>query len=252
VGGPPRPHAGSTAGKRSPQRGLCRPELADRSLEVTIRQDLCASLPCIGNQPAPPGGGGRGGGWNCWASPACPCRAQEHRTGRLCLFSPSLQIYFLRPHLGLLLQRAGAAPGCETPQWSRALCLGARNPHKAWLTRPGRPLALNPQPRPPPARLPRCLPLGSRPWPALGVLGSQACAPHCTAFRGVSLHVSLEWTESLFMKCHLRQLAGPSLSRSHQAGPQLRSLETHCRAAVCEGLEEPRVSSTCSSPFPWG
>lgn len=55
----------------------------------------------------------------------------------------------------------------------------------------------------------------------------------------------------LFMKCHLRQLAGLSLSRSHQAGPQSRSLETHCQAAVCEELEGPQVFEL-SSPFPWG
>lgn len=42
----------------------------------------------------------------------------------------------------------------------------------------------------------------------------------------------------LFVKCHLRQLAAPSLSGSHQAGPQAGSPETRCRAAVCEGLEE--------------
>ena len=67
-------------------------------------------------------------------------------------------------------------------------------------------------------------------------------ALHCTAFRRVSLHGSLEGTVSLFMKCPLGPLAGSSMSESHQAGPQSPPPpERHCRAVVFEGLQEPQV-----------
>lgn len=53
----------------------------------------------------------------------------------------------------------------------------------------------------------------------------------------------------LFMKCHLRQLAGLSLSRSHQAGPQPR--DTHwkhtAKQLYVKSWKDP-MSSNCPPP----
>lgn len=76
-GDPEDPQAGSTAGKQGPQGGLCGPEGAAQSLEVTISQDLCASLPWVSSPPASLGENGIAHTLPDRTSPARPCRAES-------------------------------------------------------------------------------------------------------------------------------------------------------------------------------
>lgn len=73
-------------------------------------------------------------------------------------------------------------------------------------------------------------------------------ALHCTVFRRVSLHGSLEGTVS-FMKCPLGPLAGSSMSEFHQAGPQPRPQKDIAEQWSLKGCRSPRSSHLPSSPW---
>lgn len=126
---------------------------------------------------------------------------------------------FPGPQLGLLLERAEAAPPVMRPHNAAQVSAWESEPTQrppAWLPKPASPLAPHPHPRPRPARPPRCLRWDSRFPPALRVLSSGP----------VGLSVGLGGTAScLFMKrC------------TEQGWSSTPAPETHCRAPVFEWL----------------
>lgn len=120
--------------------------------------------------------------------------------------------------------------GAEVSAWEP----GTRTKAPAGLTRPGGPSTLHTPPR------------GTCCWAVGPGPRSESLCP-----TEGPLSVSAWKRNCLLMKCQLRQLAGPSLSRFHRASPHPGSPETRRGAAGFEGLQEPQVFPPALL-LPWG
>lgn len=184
--------------ENGPQGDLCCPEGAAQSLEVTMSQDFCASLPGPASFPQ------RGYNYAMLSGPLRPARPEQRCAGLV----GSVLLPFL-PYptsgglsSGLLLKGQALLPAVSPHSVTQVSAPESGTPTKTWEARES--FGSRDPPLTSPSQAPRRRLLGSRSWPALGALSPEACAPHCPAFRSVSIYVSLQGTASLSVSEVLR------------------------------------------------